>query len=431
MATISAVILKDQKKNDRTWNVKFRIGHKGSSSYMDTDYFVSKSQLNSKYKIKDPFIINQLDDDLTKHRKNILTIRGELDNLTAIELRLRLENMLKVKQVNSPSEINFIEFCRQHIGQLEAEGKTGSTPTLKTVVYSLVDYFKTDIVFITDITSNFLFEYERYLRAPRKLTRLNQGKNHDYTKTGLGRAGLHNHMRDLRLLFNACRNKYNDEDLGVIQIKHYPFKKYKVGSAPQTQSRALGIDQICKIYQLQAEPGSRLELARDLFMLSSFLCGMNAADLFELSTNSYKLKRIEYKRAKTRNKRKDEAFISILNIQQSKPLLKKYAGKLQDRYSSTASLNAALNKGINAIGKELGFDFDFYSARHSFGSLARNSCRFPKDDIAIAMNHVEDTVTDIYIKKDWSIIDEVQAGVVALFISQLSKPDIEDPSPVV
>lgn len=430
MATISAVILKDQQKNDRTWNVKFRIGHKGRSSYMDTDYFVSKSQLNSKYKIKDPFIINQLDDDLNKHRKNILMIRGEIDNLSAIELRLRLENMLKVKQVNSPSEINFIEFCKHYIGQLESQGRTGSTPTLKTVVYSLIDYFKTDNIFITDITSNFLFDYERYLKSSRKLTRLNQGKNHDYTKLGLGKAGLHNHMRDLRLLFNACRNKYNDEDSGVIQIKHYPFKKYKVGSAPKTQSRALEIDQISKIYQFHAEPESRAELARDLFMLSFFLCGMNAADLFELSTNSYKLRRIEYKRAKTRNKRKDEAFISIMNIQQTKPLLKKYAGKLQDRYSSTASLNAAINKGINTICQKIGFDFDFYSARHSFGSLARNSCRFPKDDIAIAMNHVEDTVTDIYIKKDWSIIDEVQAGVVGIFISQLKKQDIEDPSPV-
>jgi hypothetical protein len=42
-------------------------------------------------------------------------------------------------------------------------------------------------------------------------------------------------MRDLRTLFNAAREKYNDEDLGIVKIPHYPFKKYKVGTPPQQQ----------------------------------------------------------------------------------------------------------------------------------------------------------------------------------------------------
>jgi len=41
---------------------------------------------------------------------------------------------------------------------------------------------------------------------------------------GLSDSGLHNHMRDLRVLFNAARDKYNDEDRGVIAIRHYPFR---------------------------------------------------------------------------------------------------------------------------------------------------------------------------------------------------------------
>ncbi|WP_242691513.1 hypothetical protein [Desertivirga arenae] len=54
--------------------------------------------------------------------------------------------------------------------------------------------------------------------------------------------------------------------------------------------------------------------------------------------------------------------------------------------------------------------------RHPFASLARNSCRLSKDDVALALNHVDEghRTTDIYIAKDWKIVDEVQEKVVEL-----------------
>src|SRR5690606_28985523 len=194
------------------------------------------------------------------------------------------------------------------------------------------------------------------LKSERKIIRLNHdGSLREQVRPGLNKSGLHNHMRDLRLLFNACRNYYNDEDLGIIRVKHYPFKKYKVGTAPKSEPRALTIEQILSILQYKPEPESRAELAKDLFLLSFYLCGMNAADMYELTKGVHKLERLEYKRAKTRNKRKDEAFISIKIIKQSVPLLKKYAGKLQYRYSTTAGLNTAIDKGITEISKAVGF----------------------------------------------------------------------------
>jgi hypothetical protein len=43
----------------------------------------------------------------------------------------------------------------------------------------------------------------------------------------------------------------------------------------------------------------------------------------------------------------------------------------------------------------------FYWARHSFGNLARNTCRKSKDDVALALNHVDHgrRTTDIYLEK--------------------------------
>lgn len=61
-------------------------------------------------------------------------------------------------------------------------------------------------------------------------------------------------------------------------------------------------------------------------------------------------------------------------------------------------------------------DLEFYDARHAFGDWARNICRFSKDDVALALNHKDQSkaVTDIYLSKNWTIIDEVQAAVIRL-----------------
>jgi integrase len=72
---------------------------------------------------------------------------------------------------------------------------------------------------------------------------------------------------------------------------------------------------------------------------------------------------------------------------------------------------------LTEIGEALNvLSLTLYSARHSFGTLARNQCGFSKYDVAFALNHIDlnTKTTDIYKKSDWRIIDEVQDNVVSL-----------------
>jgi len=122
--------------------------------------------------------------------------------------------------------------------------------------------------------------------------------------------------------------------------------------------------------------------------------------------------------------RDDDAFISIKIVPEARPLLRKYMGTLQARYSTSGGLDTALNKGMAQLREITGIaGITFYWARHSFASIARNKCRISKDDIAEALNHVdgEHKVTDIYIEKDWSIVDDVQSAVMRL-IGDLDAP---------
>lgn len=154
-----------------------------------------------------------------------------------------------------------------------------------------------------------------------------------------------------------------------------------------------------------------------MFMLSFYMCGTNAVDFYYMDASNINQGRLEYKHRKTKGKRKDEAFISIKIIEEARPLLDKYLGTFAERFSSHVGFVTALSDGMRRLQHLLDIPgFTYYWARHTFATLAHNSYRISKDDIALALNHVDEETktTDIYIEKDWTIVDEVQLALVSL-----------------
>jgi hypothetical protein len=416
MATIREVILPNQKREDGTWNVKIRVTHQRKINYIPTKHYVGVKQIRSDHTIKDPVVLNSIYPTIVEYRAKI----GELGPKLEVYDLPRLIKYLTGEIEITAEEINVIKFGRKIIADLKANGRDGTAHTITTVVNGLVDFFGSEIVPVTEIRANMLVKYEAFLRSKREIVRLNQFQREvKRTMPGITNNGLHNHMRDLRVLFNAIRNFYNDEDLGLTIVKHYPFKKYKLIRPTENKKPKLTVKQVKAIRDFKADAGGRMELAQDLFMLSLYLCGINAVDIYKLPTNSFVAERVDYNRSKTCSRRRDSAFISINIPPVAVPLYKKYAGKLQERYCNQNALNTALSKGMRAIGKEVKIvDLEFYDARHAFGDWARNICRFSKDDVALALNHKDQTnsVTDFYVSKSWGIIDEVQKAVIRLLV---------------
>src|ERR1700748_3619380 len=133
MATVSAVVYDHHKKKDGTYNVKIRIYHKGVRRLIDTSHYVSQRQLDTKFNIKDKFVLNLLDETLLKYRRVIGEITDKLDLFTVDDLRDHL--------LGNEKEIDFIEFCDFYIDQLRKENRNGSANNHRTVRNSLVDYF--------------------------------------------------------------------------------------------------------------------------------------------------------------------------------------------------------------------------------------------------------------------------------------------------
>lgn len=412
MATVNAVVLKHRKKEDGTWRVFVRLTHKTKSAYIETDYYAAKSHLNTKLQLKPSFVQTYVAARLTDYRERLNRLAPFLDSMTVQQVK---EKLISDEQKKSKSDyIDFMEFSSRYIEKVEANGK--KVPALKSVKNAVADYFQSTSVNIADINYKFLLSFESYLRKGRKIQRVDQFGRKTVTKIkSLDDAGINNTMSKLRTLFNKARELYNDEDSGELLIKHYPFAKYKVKSSLgsfSTEKRAVEIDTVRAIRDCKTST-QRSTLAKNMFMLSFYLCGMNSVDIYN---HDGKLNngRIEYERAKTSGRRADKAFISVKVVPEAKEILDRFGG-FKKRYADAHNFNRAINEGLRSICKKLDIPkIDFYAARHTFATIARNELRFSKDDIAATLNHVDPDyrVTDIYIKKDFSIIDEVQKGVI-------------------
>ena len=95
------------------------------------------------------------------------------------------------------------------------------------------------------------------------------------------------------ICITKLKKEYNDEEAGDIKIPWSPFTKYSIPNIICTRERALDADTIRAIYNLpyiltkdKKEKDCRFNFAKDMFILSFCLMGMNSADLFLCDTIS-------------------------------------------------------------------------------------------------------------------------------------------------
>lgn len=220
----------------------------------------------------------------------------------------------------------------------------------------------------------------------------------------------------MRHIYKQACLMFNDDD--NTYLSPVLFDRFKVPKQKPRGQRALNVGTIREFFSFPVTTG-REELAHDCCLLSFCLMGTNSIDLYEAET--YRDGRLVYKRAKTRDRRNDSARIEIEVHDIIKPLFEKYRsvnGKhvfsFADKYANPQQFNRAINIGLKGIGKRMGVDgLQFYQFRHSLASIARNELHYAKSDIDEMLNHVgENRIADIYIKRDFSVINEINRRVI-------------------
>jgi integrase len=423
MATFKAMVHAHHEKEDGTFNVKIRVTHNRKKAYNNTTFHVHRKQLTNKLEFKDRTLKKMTSDLIDLYYEQANKMGDDINIYNAKDLASLLEN--KISKIGNDN-IDFIEFGREHIRRLVKAGRESYSAKFTRTLNHLIDFFGNEKVSVTEINIKNLLRFEEFLKSPREYVRLNQfGREVTYQRDGI-KNGIIDIMGCVRKLFNEAKKEHNDEDKNEIRITHSPFGKYIIGKAPEeTKKRNLKAAEIVKIRDYEdINPGSRMELGRDVFMLSFYLIGINTADLYnaEVIQNG----RLEYKRKKTAGRRKDNAFISIKIEPEAARLIDKYRdprGKrvfnFYNMYTTSKLFNTMLNVGLQSLAVKLSLDevqLTSYYARHSWATIARNICRISKDDVSMALNHIDPThqVTDIYIEKNWDIIDEANLKVLDL-----------------
>ncbi len=409
--TLKPVVLKHNLREDDTYNVKIRVTLNRRSSYIGTEHYISKRKLGDKGEIKDQFILDEVNNDIRRLRTEVSKLGAKVNKYTASSLAEYLSDR---RNPGTGQGIDFIAYSRRKIADMKRRGQAPTASSYEYSINKLCRYLDSGSLEIKDITVKFLRRYEQYLRDE-----------------GIGSRGLESNLAAIRALFNFAKDEYNDEDLEEIRISHYPFAKYKIPKADIPEQRALKIEEIAKIagfrygakskYDPRREI-SRPELARDVFLLSFFLVGINSKDLYELTPANVKDGYLTYNRSKTRRRRRDKAETRVRILPEAEEILSKYAdptGKrllvFYNRYSNYRTFNSNVNKGLKAVGEAVGIDdLEYYAARHSWATIARNDCAVSTDDSSLGLNHtdVQRRVTEGYITKDFSLIDKANDKVV-------------------
>lgn len=406
MATITHVILKHQKKSDNTWNVKLRITQNRQSAYLPTKHYVPMDMINKKtfeLKQRDNPVYDSLVIEEARVRQEFSRMEN-VDSYNAKQLAEYVDNFLKGK---SNTKINMFDYGYSFAQKAIDSGRSIGT-TYKITMSKFESFVGHRDFCFTDLTSTHLKQFEAWLRSKK-------------TKNGgvMTDAGICLYLTTLHTIFQNGKKDHNDEERNIIYIPNSPFSAYTIPKNNPVKKKALDSGVIRAIMDCKPNDMGPM-IARDAFLMSFLMVGMNTADIYYLEPS--KDGRFEYERRKTKTRREDRAFISVGIAPELLPYIERYKDLVGDRafnffmrYKSHVDFNRLMNFHLKSVGESVGVpDLNFNAARHSWATIARNECGIPVDDIASCLNHVnpDRRVTDIYIKKDWSIIDRANRKVI-------------------
>jgi integrase len=384
MATISIELGKSSSQRQREVYLLVRQGDsrrriKTGVKLLETEYITNKGKIRIRSLLK-ARAVEKLKNDLENSLEVINQVSlGESEDAEHIALRL-------IKKQESKA-LDFFVFSEDWIERTNIKG----AKNYKCMLNTLEKFNGSRKLLFQDIDVRFLKDFERYLEKRPRAQSL--------------------YLGEIRHLFREATIECNTDEETVI--KNNPFQRYKTPKQVMKKGvRALSLEDFLKIANYHPDRKGRKLLAHDCFILSFCLMGMNAIDLFNVKKLENGI--LKYNRTKTKDRRSDNAYIEVRVHPFVKKLMTKWKGtngyvfNFRSKYNRPDDFNHALNIGLKAIGDELHIPgLQFYQARHTFASLSRNMMKFSKSDVDEALNHVGNyEIADVYISKDFSIINE-------------------------
>lgn len=287
----------------------------------------------------------------TKLRNILNEYQEKLDSIKCISMYdcKQLREIL----VNSPSQqtaATFQAVAKSYISELIEDGRENYAKLLERNCRYFTEFTKGEFL-LSEITPEIINNYDRYLRNNKKV----------------GETTIGMMMSRTRTIINRAIKKQ------LVRYDVKPFAYYSFKSSP-VREVDITVENLTKIKNYTPTE-KKFRVARDCFMLSFYLGGINLVDLLEIDFKKKDV--IEYVRKKPRNTKQGDQRIIIAIPDEAKSIIKEWmnsnTGKLDFGYKFTYSnFYRYLTRNLNTIAENLNINqkLVFYSARKSFAQFA-------------------------------------------------------------
>lgn len=385
MVTVNYYVNPKKKRKDNTFNVKIIITYKRKRKMLPTSFYVTKLDLTRGGKIKNQQILDGINKIIQTYKSKINTMGVEFGNITLEKI---IKNLKEEK-----CDCDFFVYT-----DLISKEKKEKTKNNYIFVASVVEkYIGTKNLDMRLMDYSFFCDIEKFVTK-----RYNPGT-------------VQIIMTYLKVIYKSAVIYFNNEHEQVLST--YVLTAYTYRNKYEPEKRAVGIETIKNIYSLELS-NKRVELARDLFILSFCLLGMNLIDMFNCEKCEQTIK---YNRTKTKDSRSDSAYIEVEIDDRVKHIVDKYRGKnkmfcFSEVYKNYYPFKNAVSYGMSKLSLLVGKKLTFYSARHSFATIAYNDCGIDKFTVHKMLNHIDNgtKITDVYIKTDFKKINEANKKILDL-----------------
>lgn len=410
MASFKAIVIPSNRRKDGTYAVVIRLTHNGKSRRIPTNMICRPTDMTRSFRIKNPDILAKADDLIQEMRATLHDVSYfDMEDRDVDWVYSHIKNSLAGKTF----KLDFFEWGYSFI----KTKKESTAKCYRTSLNQFARFLGTDQLDINDITRSMLIEYLEWVGSQKKMVRQPDGVHQsNIDKRDNGSAARS--VGQLQHIYEAAKDKYNDEDSGRIVIPKSPFDKLpKESYMPQGQ-RNLGVDIIQRLINSDTRD-YKVRRAIDTFLVSFGLCGANIADMYSAEPVE---KVWVYNRSKTKDRRRDRAEMRVTIPEQLEPYISRLRGE-GDHWLNVLSgwknKNCAtynINKGLRLWCQEEGVQpFTLYAARHTFATLARK-CGVDKAVVDECLAHKGDyDITDIYAERNWDLIDDAVQKVMSLF----------------
>lgn len=345
---LRVVILPAKVLADGTHKVRIAMSHKRQTRYFVTRFVVPSPNniINGQVVgVNNASYINQ---QLRIRMSKIYTICDQAKDIEYLSCSQLMQFIENAEQDAKPKSIH--EIGERLLATKKSSSKNKTLILYRDALNVFESYFGSDYL-LQMLTSDGLYRLERYMKEVR----------------GYSQTTISIKMRLLTAFINyAIRQKY-------VEFNVNPYVDYTIPKSLRRQC-TITLEQLRTLrdIDLSGQHYKQMENARDIFMLSFYLCGMNLVDIL---SQDFRKPTVRFVRTKTATRRRTPTPTEFTIQPEARKILDRLTkdGKLILGHERTVNaINCIFHYCLPKLAELCGIEstFIFYSARKTFAQLA-------------------------------------------------------------